>query len=400
MSSSIGPTDPESLQHPPRRVLLIELAEDGSVGGSHRCLVDLAVHLDRRHFEPVAVFHQSNPCLAELREAGVEAHLLPSRKFSVAHERSRPKRLARKLAVIRRLIAFLRVTRADLVHLNNSPFGGTDDWMPAARWLGIPCLTHARGFPWEGAGLFDRVLARKFDRVIMISRSILEAWRQVGIPGERSIQVYDGVDLEAVRRRGLAAPGGVRRELGISPEEVLVVMVGHLRSWKGQDVLLQALGLLARGGRPSPRVLFVGGPSSSEDSSYVERLERMVVEQGLHHRVSFLGPRRDAVELLGAADIVVHASTSPEPFGLVVVEGMAMAKPVIASRLGGPGEIVQPGSGILFDPGHPDDLATHLEALMGDPAFRRKLGEGGLARAEAFDIRQNVRAIEAVYRSL
>jgi glycosyltransferase involved in cell wall biosynthesis len=97
---------------------------------------------------------------------------------------------------------------------------------------------------------------------------------------------------------------------------------------------------------------------------------------------------------------VVHASTTPEPLGLVVLEGMVLGKPVIASRLGGPAEVVQQGSGLLFDPAHPEGLAALFETLAADPERRRDLGEAGQRRAEEFSIGRNVRAIEAVYREL
>jgi glycosyltransferase involved in cell wall biosynthesis len=101
-----------------------------------------------------------------------------------------------------------------------------------------------------------------------------------------------------------------------------------------------------------------------------------------------------------AADIVLHASTRPEPFGLVVVEGMALGRAVVAAGIGGPAEIVTPDSGVLFDPTRPETLASALESLAADPERRRRLGEGGRRRAEDFSVRRNVESIQTLYQSL
>jgi len=97
---------------------------------------------------------------------------------------------------------------------------------------------------------------------------------------------------------------------------------------------------------------------------------------------------------------VLHASTMPEPFGLTVVEGMALGRAVVAAGIGGPVEIVTPDSGLLFDPTRPDVLATMLESLAADPERRRQLGEGGRRRAEDFSLRRNVESLQALYVSL
>jgi glycosyltransferase involved in cell wall biosynthesis len=213
-------------------------------------------------------------------------------------------------------------------------------------------------------------------------------------------QIYDGVDIPALLGRVLRSPAEVRAELGIRSDELMLTMVGHLRSWKGQDVVLAALAHILREGRTPPRVVFIGGHSASEDGWYVNRLEEIVRTEHLEGSAVFLGPRRDAAEYMNAADVVVHASSTPEPFGLVVLEGMALGKPVIASRLGGPAEVVTPGTGLLFDPAAPGELAEHLRVLVSDPGARRTLGAAGRRAVEAFGIKRNVEAIQQVYRDL
>jgi len=93
----------------------------------------------------------------------------------------------------------------------------------------------------------------------------------------------------------------------------------------------------------------------------------------------------------------VHASTIPEPFGIVVIEGMSLGKTVLASALGGPLEIIVPGSGLLFDPSDPGDLAQQLARASSDPALRAELGTGARIRADVFSVRALLRGTEAAY---
>lgn len=389
----------------PHRILLVEINEDGTVGGSHRCLFDLAHRMDRDQYTPVVLFYESNAYVDRLRSLGVEVHTWDAQR-SLERNGRFGGGIARKLysrinagpAILRR-VRFLRSHRIDLVHLNNSPCVGFSDWLPAARLLGTPCVAHARGVyvrPGSGVG---RWLTRRYDRVIAISRHIAEDMTAAGIPPAKVRQIYDGIDLEEWNGAGRTEPERIRGSLGIAPRAVLVVMVGHLRWWKGQDVLLSALREIEPADRCRLHALVVGA-SPQSDAAYQERLRRTAREAGLEDCVTLLGERDDVPDLIAAADVLVHASTIPEPFGLVVLEGMAAGKAVVASRLGGPAEILTPDSGILFDPRRPGDLAKLLASLADDPARRRALGEEARERVRAFDIRHNVAAIERLYGEL
>jgi glycosyltransferase involved in cell wall biosynthesis len=105
-------------------------------------------------------------------------------------------------------------------------------------------------------------------------------------------------------------------------------------------------------------------------------------------------------DIMNAADVVLSASTAPEPFGLVVVEGMAVGKPVVATRHGGPAEIITPGAGLCFDPASPEELGSLLEALLESPELRSALGRGGRERAAAFPVSRAVAGVERVYTEL
>jgi glycosyltransferase involved in cell wall biosynthesis len=180
---------------------------------------------------------------------------------------------------------------------------------------------------------------------------------------------------------------------------MLIAMVGNLRRWKGQHVAIEALALLTVSERAAVQLLLIGG-SAAADAGYQCELLHRVEREGLGAQVRFLGHRSDAPDLVAAADVVLHASTEPEPFGLVLVEGMALGRPIIASSIGGPAEILDPETSLTFSPERPQDLARHISHLLASPDQRRELGEAGKTRARKFEIATTVRATTQVYDQL
>ena len=128
----------------------------------------------------------------------------------------------------------------------------------------------------------------------------------------------------------------------------------------------------------------------------------MTLTLGIAQHVTFLGMRDDVPALLSRASIVVHASVLGEPFGQVVIEGMAAGKPVIASNGGAIPEIVIPGvTGLLHEMGDHVGLAEAIVSLLADPVRADAMGEAGRERVrEFFTIDQAARTIEGVYEEM
>ena len=124
-----------------------------------------------------------------------------------------------------------------------------------------------------------------------------------------------------------------------------------------------------------------------------------MAQHGLGERVHFLGFRHDIAPLMRAADVVVHASTLPEPFGRVIVEGMLARRPVIATAAGGVGEIIDDGrTGVLVPPGDAAAIARAVQALRDDPGRAAALAAAGAAHArQAFSVGAMVRGVRAVF---
>jgi L-malate glycosyltransferase len=385
-----------------RRVLYVEFNEDHTVGGSHRAVFDLVRHLPRERYEPIVLYYQENVYAERLRALGVRVIVVDDarrREREANATRGYVGRRTHQLWGIWWRRQLLRRERIDLVHLNGSPLLGADDWLPAARLTGIPCLVTALSIMPPTQGRVHRALFQRFDMVIAISQHVESSLRALGVPAARIRRVYLGVDIDELRARAVTPRETVRRSLGVCDDTALVVMVGNIRHWKGQHVVLAAVAAMPAAVQRRLRLVFVGAVAPDAEA-YAAELMATVEAAGLRDVVAFLGARTDVPDLLAAADVAVHASVRPEPFGLVVPEAMALGAAVIAARDGGPAEIVTPTTGLLFDPASPAELAAHLTALVLDPDRRHALGRAAPERAEDFSIAHHVAGNLAVYDAL
>jgi glycosyltransferase involved in cell wall biosynthesis len=147
-------------------------------------------------------------------------------------------------------------------------------------------------------------------------------------------------------------------------------IVGRLAPWKGQHVFLRAFASAFPDG--PERAIVIGGALFGEDG-YARELEDVAASLGIAERVEFRGFRPDVWDELSRLDVLVHASVTPEPFGQVILEGMAAGVPVIAARAGGPAEILDDDlTGILYEPNEPVELAGAMRRMQ-DPALRDRL---------------------------
>jgi glycosyltransferase involved in cell wall biosynthesis len=224
--------------------------------------------------------------------------------------------------------------------------------------------------------------------VIGNSRATIRSLTEIGVRPSKIHLVYNGFDAAKFIAPSPTKRQQIRERLGVASDTVLVGMFGRLDHWKGQHVFLEAVTQL-----PSVTALVVGEPVHG-DGDYKASLVKAASGE-LGNRVRFLGFRDDISDLMAAADIVVHASVQPEPFGRVIVEAMLAGTPVVATNLGGVPEIMTNGrNGILVDPNDAGALRNAISQLIAD----RKMGEmmSRAARAdmaERFTLQGSVAAL-------
>lgn len=384
------------------RIVLVEASVGGVVRGSLTGTVQLVERMDRTRFAPVLVLSEANPVVEELRACGLPVHVLPpfpAPRADAARSRGRLASAVLRAADVVRVIrpraqalgALLRRERPALVVLCNGIATNLDGAVAAAR-CGIPAVCRETGL--RRIGPLERLLSRWVEASVGSTDEVTAHHRARGLRSRRFLTVADGVDCTHF------APGGgaaVRRELGIPPAAPLVGIVAHLQEGKGQLLVADAVAE-ARVRFPELRCLMVGGVQR-DGTAYAAALRTRIAQADLAGHVVLTGERRDVAACFDAMDVAVHCSTTPEPFARVLIEAMALGRPVIAPRAGGPtGVVADHETGVLVPPRDPSALADAIRRLLADPKRRLAMGRAARARTEAlYDIRHHVRAMEALF---
>lgn len=387
----------------PSRILYV--TPQGFIGGAERSLLVLLEALDRQRFPPTVVTFEDGPLVARVRSAGVPVDRVPlppvllgatqrycaySPVQALALTAAAGPAVARLRSAVRRLDPAIVHTNGIKAHV----LGGV-----AGRLAGVPVVWHLRDFPHAGrTGRFLRALARVVPTHVIVNSEAVGA--SLGRPHGVTC-VHNGVDLHAFSPDVDGAP--FRADLGIDPASLVIGLVAHLTPWKGHLVFLEACATIAAAHR-NCRFVLVGAPVYGTDGHdrYAQDVADAIERLGLRDRVIRTGFRDDMPVVMRGLDVLVHASSEPEPFGRTLIEAMASGRPVVATAAGGAREVVVEGeTGYLVPPRDAGALAENVLRLADDQALREKLGRAGRERAEArFSATRHARSVEAVYAGL
>ena len=338
--------------------------------------------------------------LAGLGDAGMGWS--PGRKSRLRLAANAPGAAVAGLGYLRLLRRRLREEAPDFVQTNGMKAHVLGAW---AAPKGVPVVWHLHDY-LSGRAVMGRLLRASLRdglKVVAVSRSVaIDAANVLGTR-IRIFTILNAVDLE----RFSPGPGdGTRLDaeagLPLAPEgTVRVGLVATYARWKGHAVFLDAIAKVPRDRRS--RFYIMGGPlyRSSGSQWSIEELRSHAENLGVGDRIGFVPHRADPESLYRALDVVVHASTRPEPFGRVIVEAMACGKAVVAVPLGGASELfTDEVSAIACPAGDAAGLAETLTRLIDEPDLRIRLGEAGRREAmERFDRARLTGEWERVYRA-
>jgi glycosyltransferase involved in cell wall biosynthesis len=235
---------------------------------------------------------------------------------------------------------------------------------------------------------FSRWKYRQVDLFLAASGAIRDVLAHDGIPARDIVVVHDGIDVGKIAR---LPPQDLHTELWLPHGAPLIVNVGALVPHKGQRFLVQAMPLVLRD-VPDAHLVILG------EGELRPALERQVRELHLEKHVLMPGFRADVLQLMKTADVFAMSSIT-EGFGSTVLDAMAMKLAVVGTRAGGIPEAVSHGvTGLLVAPGHADEMAGAIVALLKDPARRARMGAAGLARVtEHFGVGRMLQATLNAY---
>lgn len=335
------------------------------LGGAEIMLWRFLSHLDTKRFDTTVVFLEPGPFQDEVAKIpGIATLAVPITRLRDAR---------RTAAATIALSRVMRDIRPDMV-LN---------WIAKAQLYGAPAAAMAGlrdRVVWWQHGIpknhwMDRLATRLPSLAVGCSSSTAARAQARLSPGRRTFVVHPGVEPDRV------VPVA-RADLGIAEQRTVIGIVGRLQAWKGQHRVIEAVAAL-RGAGHDVHALVVGGDAHGLSPGYTNLLHSRIDELDLRDRVTMTGQVRDSTRYIAAMDVLVNASVQ-EPFGIVVLEGMAQEVAVVAVGDAGPREIIQDGvCGVLVAAPDSAILAAGIEGLLCDGQRRSQIAAAGRERVLA-----------------
>jgi len=364
---------------PGARLRVLWLIKGLGPGGAEQLLVEHASIADPSvaEYEVAYLLPWKDQLVPTLEQLGVTTYCLDVRTAADPRWALRLRRLVRARDV-------------EVVHVHSPALAALA--RPILRTMRHrPAVVYTEHYRWPGYHLVTRAANRVTlgldDATLAVSdavRSSMGRRRQVEV-------VRHGIDLDRVRSH-LASRDAVRAELGVAPDETLVVTVANLRPGKGYPYLLEAARSVLKGGR---RLRFVAAGQGPQE----EELQALRTSLGFDDRFRFLGYVPDAARLIAAADLFALASLH-EGLPVAVMEALALGVPVVATKAGGLPELIEPGeSGLLVEPRDAPALAAAISAAA-EPGLRSRLAAGARRRGDEVAATSGVHRIERLYRDL
>lgn len=370
------------------------------IGGGDIILLDLVKGLDREKFIPLIVLPRVGPLVDEFRKSKAEVKFI---NMSVIERSYNPLYyifyFLKFVPSVLRVKALIRKEGISLVHTNSSTvLSGAI----AARLCGIPHVWHVREIilhPKFVSRSLVNIIGMLSDRIITMTEAIRDTFPEKYKRMEKLQTIYDGIDFNNFISS--ATPGAFRKEYGIEPDTPLVGMVSRMIPWKGHRDFIRAA-VEVKKSLPRARFVIVGDIVRKRYRHYREELKDSVRKLGLDGSLIFTGVRQDIPNIMSDLDCLVLPSSSPEPSGRVILEAMAISKPVVATDHGGPRELVIPGvTGMLVPSRDHRAMATAIRSLLQNKQVAAKMGSEGKKKIEQFfSLNGHVRKVERIYHTL
>jgi glycosyltransferase involved in cell wall biosynthesis len=335
-------------------------------GGGHLGTLEIMVRLRSYGFEPVAaVNYEEGHVIDLMREYDISSAFIPG--YPGLLMRNIPQFL-NQIFLFWKTIAKEKISLLHLSDLITGHYG-----IFAARLARIPSILHMKSLYWtKEYGWPNRRILSQASMILAISDAVHEACLEARLPKNKIFTIHDGVDLKHFHvKEDMILK--VRRDLGIEKDRLVIGFVGRLGvEWKNEPLVYRLVGKLSqRNERIS--LLVVGGPYDGKNETF-EKSKKLARELGGKAEIRFLGSRKDVPAVLPAMDVYLVPSKE-EPFGRVVIEGMAAGLPVVGSNNGGIPEMITDGQdGFLCSPEDFNGWITAVRTLLEKPELRRRIG--------------------------
>ena len=349
-------------------VLLMPLASQS--GGAEKLFIQYVLN-NPLNGNFVVVFFEDGPLVSLSKSNKIITEVVESGRLS---------NIFSFFSATRKIVKLIKKYHSDLIF----------SWMNKAHFYGfaagVASQTPAIWFQWNKPDkTWPQDVWLNFlptEMILTCSKANVDLQKKYSLNGTKIELAYPGIDLEKFKSQPNAI--GLKQKLQVPDDRPIISFFGRLQEWKGAHVFLEAAKIVLKK-IPNTYFLLIGGQHPFE-KPYLKKLEDIIKQNDLGKSIKLAGHQTNVEEWMQISDICIHASNY-EPFGLVVIESMSLAKPTIAGRGGGPSEIVRNDSeGILLDYGDSQNMANKIIFLLENPIIAKKIGLNGQKRSQDFRI--------------
>jgi glycosyltransferase involved in cell wall biosynthesis len=362
-------------------------------GGSASALSYIIDHLDRQKFHPFAVIKNHGTKIDKIKDV----ELIKLRDYHEPMESSNIKFffffLSNILPESIKLFFILKSKKIDILHINTNIITGIPAII-ASKLTGVPCVCHIR----ETRKMIkrERVFSKWVNKFIVINNDALDIHKKY-MRQDKIEMIYDGIDFEEFAD---VEKGNFKKEFNFDSQPI-VGSIGRIIAGKGQkEFILSAKETL----KIKPRAKFIiVGEAKGGDVTYYQEVKELTEKEHLKSEITFTGWRSDVKNIISDLDVLVLPSTTfPEGLPNVIIEAMALGKPVVSTKIPGPTDIVIDGkTGFLVPAGDIKAMSDKIIFLLDNQGIAKQMGEEGRKRAEElFDIKKQVKEIEGIYEEV
>jgi glycosyltransferase involved in cell wall biosynthesis len=362
-------------------------------GGGHLGTLEIMDRLRAYGFEPIAAINYEDSYVSDLmREYGIRHVFIPGYPGLLI------KNIPQFLNQIFLYWKAIKKEKTSLLHLSDLITGHYG--ILAARLAGIPSILHIKSLYWTKEYSFpNRLILSQANITLTISDAVHRACLEANLPKDKIVTIHDGVDIgrflvkEEIQLK-------VRNDLGIAEDSIVIGFVGRLGvEWKNEPLVYRLVGELSQQ-IENLSLLVVGGPHDGKDETFIKS-KKLAEKIGGKTKIMFLGSRNDVPAILPAMDIYLVPSKE-EPFGRVVIEGMAAGLPVVGSNNGGIPEMIKDGQdGFLRSPDDLNGWVAIVKTLIEDKELRKRIGENARKTVkERFTLDEMVKKVMNEYYKL
>lgn len=380
------------------KIKVLFIHHNCEIGGAERSVIDIVSRLNTVNFHPLVLLPNKGELYNHLQPLNIYTKVFTIMWFQRTINPIKLIYYILNYCIILILLKHLvKLENISIIHTNSMSgqlIGGL-----VAKLTKTPVIWHVRDMlklDWMNK-LLIKFCGYTATQILTISNAVQTHLRKVGIDLKKCEIVYNGIDLNKFHQNSRYE---IKNTEFKQNGTIKVGIIGRLIPCKGHITFLKSAKIASD--RFGHLNFYIIGDIFLNNTGYLEELHRETAKLNLKSKVRFVGFRDSIVEMIDSLDVLVVPTTIPEGFGRVIIEAMALSKPVIATNLGGPLEIViEDSTGFLIDPNKPQDIADRIIRLARDKSLRERMGTNGRRRIEElFTIDRCVKKIENIYGQL